>query len=261
MPRFDARYIVGPVAKAGRVLDFVLSQVHEVTLAEVVAALDLPKTTVFRYLQTLSAAGLIQYDHARDRYCAGERFRTLARHDALYGHLRHAARAEMARIAACFGETVNLGVLAQGHIVYVDILEQGCSEGQKARVGHRHPVYSTALGRAIAACLPPAELAALYQPRYEPRTWRTVADGRALRRQIEEARVRGYAFEEGENEDGLTCIGVPILDPTGHPVAAMSVTAPDRRMRHRYDSVAPALTDAAPWVTSHLPPETFAERA
>lgn len=256
MPDPDARYIVGPVARAGRVLDFVLSQVHEVTLAEVVAALGLPKTTAFRYLQTLAAAGLVQYDHARDRYAAGERFRALARHDALYGRLRAAAREEMALIAARFGETVNLGVLAEGEIVYVGILDPGRTDGQKARIGHRHPVYSTALGRAIAACLPPAELAALYNARYAPRTWRTVADGRALRRQIEEARARGYALEEGENEDGMTCIGVPILDPSGHPVAALSLTAPERRLRARHDGVASALTEAARRVTCRLPPDS-----
>ena len=35
---------------------------------------------------------------------------------------------------------------------------------------------------------------------------------KVLRRQIDDVRRRGYAIEMGENEDGLMCIGVPILD-------------------------------------------------
>jgi IclR family KDG regulon transcriptional repressor len=39
----------------------------------------------------------------------------------------------------------------------------------------------------------------------------------------------GYAIETGENEDGAICIGVPILDQHSRPVAALSLSAPERR--------------------------------
>ena len=64
---------------------------------------------------------------------------------------------------------------------------------------------------------------------------------------------RGYAVEIGENEDGLMCIGVPILDRAGYPVAAISLSAPERRMkRERTDAAAVALKVAAERISMHL---------
>ena len=69
----------------------------------------------------------------------------------------------------------------------------------------------------------------------------------------EDVRRRGYALEVGENEDGLMCIGVPILDRAGHPVAAMSMSAPERRMRpERTSEAAEALKVAASRISQGL---------
>ena len=61
-------------------------------------------------------------------------------------------------------------------------------------------------------------------------TLKTVTNRAILRRQIEDVRNKGYAVEVGENEDGSMCIGVPIIDENGHPLAALSLSAPERRM-------------------------------
>ena len=62
-------------------------------------------------------------------------------------------------------------------------------------------------------------------------TIKTLTSAKALRRQMDDVRQRGYAIEMGENEDGLMCIGVPFLDGAGYPIAAMSLSAPERRMK------------------------------
>ena len=55
---------------------------------------------------------------------------------------------------------------------------------------------------------------------------------------MDDVRQPAYAIEMGENEDGLMCIGVPFLDGAGYPIAAMSLSAPERRMK-------PAVTEHA----------------
>ena len=62
-------------------------------------------------------------------------------------------------------------------------------------------------------------------------TIKTLTSAKALRRQMDDVRLRGYAIEMGENEDGQMCIGVPFLDSAGYPIAAMSLSAPERRMK------------------------------
>ena len=91
-PRDD--YIVQPVMKALQVLEHVARQSHEVTLTEIVSELKLPKTTVFRYLQTLSAASFLHHNRQQDRYGVGSRFRTLAKADKNLQRLRNLAQPE-----------------------------------------------------------------------------------------------------------------------------------------------------------------------
>jgi DNA-binding IclR family transcriptional regulator len=247
-------YSVLPVAKAMQVFAYVASQAHDVTLTEVVQALGMPKTTVFRYLQTLSAAGLFAHDIVQDRYGVGERFRELARTDAIYHSLRSTAQGELDSLVGGFRETVNLAVLADDEVVYVDIREATRSQRFQARIGHRHPVHSTSLGKAMAAYLPTETAERLVRPEFEQRTYRTLTDARTFRRHVEEVRRRGFAMETGENEDGVTCIGVPILDGKGYPIAAVSLSAPDNRMKALVDRAAEALQDAARRIAASLPP-------
>lgn len=247
-------YVVLPVMKALQVLDYVARQGHHVTLTETVHELKLPKTTVFRYLQTLSAAQFLEHDLKRDRYGVGSKFRSLARVDQELQGLRDIAQPEMRTLMETFHETVNLAVLSENEVVYIDMLEPTVRPLKaEARIGRRHPAHSTSLGKAMMAFLPDAAASALRERGLPQRTINTLTDVDKLRRQVDDVRRRGYAIEVGENEDGVMCIGVPILDRTGYPVAAMSLSAPERRMKPELTIVAAdALKGAARRISTHL---------
>lgn len=224
-------YQVQPVLKALQVLDYVVQQGRDVTLTETVRELGLPKTTVFRYLQTLSAAHMLEYDLKRDRYRSGPRFRELAGIDRQRHELKSLAHPEMCDLLERFNETVNLAIRDDHDVVYLDLAEPARPSKAQVRVGHRHPVHSTSLGKAILAFLPEGDGAAIWDGAFEPLTMHTLTDAGRLRRQIQDVRRSGYAMDVGENEDGYICVGVPILDRVGYPVAAMSISAPQSRMR------------------------------
>ena len=126
-------YIVQPVLKALKVLEHVAGKGHEVTLTEVASELKLPKTTVFRYLQTLTAASFLRHDPARDRYGVGLRFHALAKADKGLQRLRSVAQPSWRTSAAVFNETINLAILADGHIVYIDMIEANRALRMQAR--------------------------------------------------------------------------------------------------------------------------------
>jgi IclR family transcriptional regulator, KDG regulon repressor len=230
MSQVGNAYIVQPVLKALKVLEHVAEKGHEVTLTEVASELKLPKTTTFRYLQTLTAASFLRHDAARDRYGVGLRFRALAKVDKSLQRLRSLAQPEMAELGRVFNETINLGILVEGQVVYIDMIEANRALRMQARIGDRHPLHSTSLGKAMLACLPEAESRKLLDGSLKAMTAKTVTNRAVLRRQIEDVRRRGYAIEMGENEDGSMCIGVPIIGEGGVPLAALSLSAPERRM-------------------------------
>lgn len=223
-------YIVQPVFKALKVLELVAEKGHDVSLTEVATELKLPKTTVFRYLQTLTAASFLRHDAQKDRYGVGGRFRSLARIDKSLHGLRTLAMPEMSRLLELFNETINLAIVSEGHVVYVEMLEAKRTLRMQARLGDRHPMHSTSLGKAILAFLPEEKRKTMLTVPLDLKTINTVTDRAALMRQLADIRRRGYAIETGENEDGSMCIGVPIFDEDAYPVAALSLSAPERRM-------------------------------
>lgn len=246
-------YIVKPVAKALAVLAFIEDAGREVGLSDVAAALRLPKTSAFRYLYTLTAAGFVAHGDGRDRYRPGPRLRPSAATEISVPRLRELALPVMTELRERFNETVNLGVAERDHIVYIAMIESSRALRMQARIGERHPLNSTSLGKAILAFMPEAERTPLLAAPLRAMTRRTMTDAGALRRQLREVARRGYAIEAGENEEGLMCIGVPILDRDGRPVGALSLSAPEQRMSRpvRLDAIT-ALRSAAGQITRRL---------
>ncbi len=66
-------------------------------------------------------------------------------------------------------------------------------------------------------------------------TEKTVVDPECFREELAQARLRGYAMDNGEIEEGLICVGAPIYDMNRRTVAAVSVDGPDYRMREDQD--------------------------
>jgi IclR family KDG regulon transcriptional repressor len=223
-------YVVAPIWKAMKVLEFVAESGRAVSLTEVAKALGMPKTTVFRYLQTLSVATFLQHNASQDRYELGGRFRALARTDGSLHRLREVAVPVMRELSMLFGETINLAIETSGEMVYIEVIESARSLRIQAKVGSREPLHTTALGKAFLAYLGASECDAfLGRGLTAQRTYRTIRDPKVLRRQLVEVRKSGYAMDSGENEDGAVCIGVPILDDLSRPIAALSLSAPERR--------------------------------
>jgi IclR family acetate operon transcriptional repressor len=230
MRKKSQTYLVQPVLKALKVLEFVAERGRAVSLADVTSGVRLPKTTAFRYLRTLADAGFVTHHPSDDRYETGPRLRALSQPDQRIERLRRLVLPVMADLGRTFNETVNIGVPSQGSVIYIEMIESNRSLRMQARIGERHPLHSTALGKAILAHLPDEERALFVAQPLRRMTSRTVTDGAALAQQLRLIARRGFAIEVGENEEGSMCIGVPILDPTGYPLAAVSISAPERRM-------------------------------
>lgn len=253
-PDTSNRYIVQPVFKALKVLELVARKGHQISLTAVAKELSLPKTTAFRYLQTLSAAGFITYEKHTDRYSIGTRFRTLAATDTSVQLLREVSLPYLRQLHETFNETVNLGIPSEHRIVYIDMIESTRALRMQARIGSRDPLHSTALGKAILACLPESERLQLLTDSLAERTYRTVTDMKALMKQLDTIARQGFAVEDGENEEGATCIGVSILDHNSRPFAAISLSAPERRLTAEIRELAiTQLKEAAGQITQRLP--------
>jgi IclR family acetate operon transcriptional repressor len=223
-------YIVKPVYKALQVLQCLGEERREMALSEICYRVGMPKTTTFRYLQTLCACGFVTHDPDTDLYRVGVRLWALGQLSRAPLHLRETALPLMRVLRDRFNETVNLGVLDGREVIYLDMVESRRSLRMQAQLGGRDPVYSTALGKAMVSFLPEERWAEHLPARIAPRTGASLTCIAALREELRRTRERGYGLDDGENEEGVRCVGAPIFDQEGHVAGAVSLSAPATRM-------------------------------
>jgi IclR family acetate operon transcriptional repressor len=179
-----------------------------------------------RLLRSLQARGYVRHDEARKYSLGAAAFRL---GDAALRSLAHSARPFLTRLVERTGETANLSVLEGDDVVYVAQVPSPHTLRMFAEVGRHVPPHSTASGKVLLASLPTDEAAALVRRAGLRRmTVHTITDARVFREELDAVRARGWASDEGEQEQGVRCVAVPV--GRGADVfAAISLSGPAER--------------------------------
>lgn len=248
LPNGDAGHDDVPALRKGLALLDLLRTHGALTMAEVQRVSGLNRTMTFRLLRALVEEGCVAHDPVRHHYSLGLRLLELGRAVAARLDLAALGRPLLFSLREETRETVNLGVLEGREIVYIAMEEGTLGLRMSARLGGRDSLHSTSLGKAILAYLTEAERARIIAS-LEPLprlTANTISDAAALCRDLERIRQRGYALDDEENELGARCVGVPVLDGAGLPLAGLSVSGPIGRVDlERAARIAARLWDAS----------------
>lgn len=222
-------YVVEAVLRALDILE-VFEGSRELSLKDVSDRTGLNKSRCFRLLHTLSTRNYVVRTGEGQNYCLGSwpfDKAVGARRD-----VRETTHPYLVELRDQFNETVNLGVVHNGEILYVDLVESQRPFRMSAMVGSRMPIENTAMGKSMLAQMTKGAA-------QEMLVGRSVS--RALQVELEKVRQRGYAIDNEENEPGVACIGASILDADGLPAAAVSMSGPVHRILVREREIAKAL--------------------
>ncbi|MBV7484293.1 IclR family transcriptional regulator [Bordetella sp. BOR01] len=223
-------------SKFMHVLQLVADTPQAMTVAELGKLSGYPRPTVYRMVGALVAEGLLAEHPATGKLTLGPRLIQLASRSWGRSELRLAAVEHLKHLRDVTGETVHLAVPSGQHMVYIEKLESPSAVQMNSRIGTSVSLYSTAVGKAYLSMLDDAArqaaLDTLPQP-FARHTPNTVQDLAALGHQLEQARQRGWAVDDEENELGIYCFGAPIFGQNGMPVAAISVST--LRFRQKAD--------------------------
>lgn len=222
----DEPYLIRSVERVCSILDLLQDSPEGASLGEIAQVTELPRSSVFRYLATLRHRGYVERNPNTEDYRLGQAFLPFrSRHLELFAEQ---VRAHLEKLRDRFQETINLGVLINRRVTYLDILESPKSMRLAARRGDRDHIHSTALGKAIAAHLPEEQVFAILAAEGMPKlTPRTINDPDRYMEELRAVRERGYALDDRENEEDGRCLAVPIL---GYRLpAAISLSAPHSR--------------------------------
>jgi len=124
-----------------------------------------------------------------------------------------------------------LASLDSGQVLYIDQREAPQPVRIANGVGSRAAVHASALGKAIAAHLSPADRHALFLgPDLPAFTDRTITSSGDLDQQLNIIKARGYAISINEQHEGVSAVAAPILDHRAAPLGAIGIIAPSFRL-------------------------------
>ena len=247
LPRTTSgKYVVEAVAKAFEVLES-FNGSEELTLNEISRRVRLNKSRTFRLLYTMAERGYVERSEDGSRYRLG--IRLFERAANVRREVKEVARDAMLELNQKFNEAVNLGVIEESHIVYMDIVESSRPFRTAATVGCRMPTHLTSLGKAMLAFFSPDDPNA---PTNKILAALPPQQAQALQRELELVRRRGYAVDDEDNEPGVGCIGAPIFDAGGQPIAAISVSGSAHRILTHSKLISEAILNACEGVSRGL---------
>lgn len=212
------------------VLQVIADSDRPLSRAELAEQVDLTRPTLYRIIASLEAEGLVE-PTPQDAYRLGPRLVTLARRALAQNDVRRIAEPELERLRDATGETVHLAIPADDAMIYIDKIESREVVRMMSTIGTRIALHSTSVGKAYMSALRPEQAATLIDRIDRPRvTDFTVTDPTRLKAIVQQGRESGFVREEQENELGIICFGAPVVDQTGAPAAAISVSVPMFRL-------------------------------
>ena len=224
-------YQIQVLDRALAILNLLSAEGPDLSLGEISDKIELHKSTVHRLIMVLERHKLIERNSINGRYRLGLKLFELGTRAVSQLDLRERARPVLERLVLETSETVHLGILDEGEVLYLDKVEPARSVRMSSSVGRRNPVYCTAMGKAILAYLPESQVEAIVRKHgLRAMTANTITSFLDLKTELAAVRERGYAVDNEEIEEGVRCVGCVVRDFSGGSVAAISVSGPAFRI-------------------------------
>lgn len=228
MERNSSRGLI-PSDALNRVLDVLESVVKngsDTTLAQIAAHAAVPKPTAHRILMGLARRGYVRsWEHGH--YGPGPQVFVLAGMANAMRDYAVIARPALGELRTHTKDTIHLGLLVGEEAVYIEKLDGDRPYRMVSKLGMHLYLHCTGIGKAILAALPDPVRDELVERLPLPgRTPRTLTDRSALRKELVLTRARQYAIDDEENEAGIRCVAAAFRDHNGVVVGAVSVSAP-----------------------------------
>jgi DNA-binding IclR family transcriptional regulator len=223
------------------------------TIGELARLLDVHYSTTHRLLQDLEGRRFVYRLHD-GTYRIGSGLFYLAQKTLDGLDVRSVATPLMRALRDATGETVHLGQLENGHVVYIEQVASQHTVRMYASIGLSAPMHATAVAKAIVAFQPEALRRSLIGPdplrRFTSTTITTVA---RVEEEFAQIQQNGYAVDREEHEDGIHCVAAPIRNADGSVRWSLSVSVPVMRMdRARLMECLPAVTETAAAISREM---------
>jgi len=213
-----------------RVLEVFDARQSSLTVSAIARRAELPLTSASRLVSNMVKHGVLEkLDGGQIR--VGMRIWELSYRSSPTLRLREAALPFMNDILALVGHHVNLSVLDNGQVLYIERLSAHKATRSIALVANRLPLHTCSSGYVFLAHMATDEREESIAQALTKPTAQTITDPDELRQRLNEVKRLGYAHTAGIVVPGSTGIAVPIFDAQKKVAAALNVILPSGEER------------------------------
>lgn len=220
-------YIVPGLARGIDLLEVLAREQRPMSAVQLADTLELPRSSVFRLIQTLQHKGLIEPDSSRRNFSLGPGVLRLGYQYLTGQDLVQVARRELELLSERVGISSHLAIRSEREIVYLLHVPGNAGFVSNVSAGARFPAHATPMGQILLSQISRKQLFDLYHGiRLKPLTDQTPVTLEALAQKVAQAAADGYIVSRGSVEAGGISISGPIHDRSGDLVAAIDISCP-----------------------------------
>lgn len=231
MKETKPNYPIKVLDKSLSVLELLLQKGSAMNMTELSKKLGFYPSTIHRILDTLKHWGYVEQDSHTQKYQLGLKALELGMAKLHQMDLVREATPYLKELVNQYNETVHLGVLEAGEVLYLAKEESSQTIRMCSYVGKRAPLHCTALGKVLLAYLPEEERKKILEQKELLRfTEKTIIDEKKLKKELDKIKKQGFALDLEEHEKDVCCIAATIKNHQGEVIAAVSISGPAFRI-------------------------------
>jgi DNA-binding IclR family transcriptional regulator len=222
------------LAKGLTVLEFLGQFPDGVSLQKISEGTGFNKSSIHRILATFEASGYVaQLDSGKEYRLTMKLFQL--GHTAINSDVTGLVKPYLRELIADVNETVNFLAFDADSIIFKDKFEPAdASFRTRTYIGLHSPMYCSAAGKCYLAFSSERVREAYWSRNasiMQALTANTILDKGRFFDILNQIKKQGYALDDEENEAGISCVSVPILDKNNMPVYAVSVSSLTPKMK------------------------------
>jgi len=247
------------VNRAIDVIEFLYNWGQEASISEISTGTGMVGSTIYRQLSTLKERGFIYQNPKNSKYWLGLRFYAignLVKHNLpivsiLESHAEQVAKKYSQTIFIVIPD-YSSDVYAQQAIIYRKSHSPVLLRNE-ATVGTISLAHAAATGKCMMAYYPENLIQQYSEHPLVKLTEKTITDWDTLKAELSTICSRGYALDTDEEEEGKTCLAVPILDSAKNIIASISLSGQTRTIfENPINNIIKDLNEVAEIVTAEL---------
>ena len=217
------------IERAFRILEAI--SFEPLSLTEVSKAVKLHIATTFQLVSTIESLGYVFKDAATKKYNIGLKMSVLT--EALWrkNSCKSKAKPYLQLLAKVCNETAHLAIYENSLISIIDVELSSGILIVNSEIGEKVLPHSSAVGKAILACLPENITDSILSEKLTRLTPKTITSKQDLKIELKKIRRLGYAIDDEETSLSVRCVASPVFNKNGVVAGAIGISGPSIRIK------------------------------